>query len=123
MVTNGAPWDYKSHPQLPYSKKIWNETFEDFGNFHYGVVGRAAGFSRITLLAGAGWNQLTKSKTKARWARSFFDDPRDQEMIRRGMNWYDAYTLSQTINAANRKKHDISKGSNNCDPKPWYLQH
>ena len=43
MVNYGAPWDYKAKVQCPYSAKGWSNALEDFGNFHYGVVGRAAG--------------------------------------------------------------------------------
>ena len=41
-VRTGGKWDYKTvHKDLSYAR---------FGNFHYGIVGRAVGFSELTLL-------------------------------------------------------------------------
>jgi hypothetical protein len=47
-VKSDGPWDYKSKTNKfrPDGKSIW----EPFGNFHYGVVGAAAGFNRGNTL-------------------------------------------------------------------------
>ncbi len=44
-VRLGGDWDLKQ----------WDSDLEDFGNYHYGYVGRAAGFSQTVLLRMAGW--------------------------------------------------------------------
>ena len=47
-VDSGGEWDYKKDD---YAK-------EDFGNFNYGAVGRALGYSEETLLRMAGVVQI-----------------------------------------------------------------
>ncbi|MFY1666189.1 hypothetical protein [Pseudomonas sp. Pseu.R1] len=37
QVRNGGPWDFKQQ----------GAEYQDFGNFHYGAVGTAAGFSSL----------------------------------------------------------------------------
>ena len=49
-VDYGQPWDYKA--LTPDGR------YEPFGNFHYGVVGRASGFSGRRLLREAGRTQV-----------------------------------------------------------------
>jgi hypothetical protein len=48
MVQDGGTWDFKKGGHLEY---------ENFGNFHFGVVGLAAGFPMNTLLRMAGLAQ------------------------------------------------------------------
>ena len=67
-------WDYKKN----------NYAYEDFGNFNYGATGRAAGISRVLLRLMAGAIHTVTNF-------SFGDDPRDQEMIIQGMDYYDKY--------------------------------
>ena len=56
MVDYGHPWDYKAlTPDARY---------EPFGNFHYGVVGRASGFSGRRLLREAGRAQVVWDTSK-----------------------------------------------------------
>lgn len=54
QVRNGGPWDYKKG----------GSEFEDFGNFHYGAVGTAAGFSSAILLRAAGAAQFRAGTIK-----------------------------------------------------------
>jgi SPP1 gp7 family putative phage head morphogenesis protein len=88
-VQSGGEWDYKKED---YAK-------EDFGNFNYGATGRALGFNEETLLRMAGTVQRDR---KAEWGHfddnnifisdpntSYGDDPRDQEMIKQGIDYYD----------------------------------
>ena len=88
QVKTGGPWDYKQKgPQ-----------FEKFGNWHYGVVGRAAGIPRNVLLRAAGlYQEFWQSKNYREenghaWGESpYGDDPTDQKQISNGMNYYDSF--------------------------------
>jgi hypothetical protein len=82
---------------------------EDFGNFHYGVVGDATNlFSEHTLLREAGTAQINSHTSKPEWVKyapsrgtghggtnrellpPFGDDPADQKMIQNGFNYYNS---------------------------------
>ena len=85
-VKPGGVWDYKR-----YSPKSDPLLYEDFGNFHYGATGRALGFSEETLLRGAG---AVQSVRRPEWGGPFGgspygDDPRDQTMIKLGIEYYE----------------------------------
>ena len=101
MVTDGAEYDIKSNKQSPFYSKGDNFQngkveyafydgklfrYDDFGNFNYGVAGKAFGFSDFILEAGAGANQLTKSSSPH--DGPYFDDKRDNYMIRQGFIYY-----------------------------------
>ena len=89
QVTDGGPWDYKQ-----YGK------YEDFGNWHYGVVGKAMGIPDIVLLNEAGINSVGKFGTVPGWGYPgprifpwlgqppYGDDPRDQAWIKSGIDYY-----------------------------------
>ncbi len=96
MATNGD-WDYKRQKNTIYGKayldyhnqtifKFHNSDFtaEDLGNYHYGYVGRAAGFSLGLLQYCAGLNQRWDGTSKEIWKSSSYDKPNDQLMIRLG---------------------------------------
>ncbi len=60
---------------------------EDIGNFHYGYIGRAAGFDVSTLTLGAGAYQLYEHWNEPItyvncFTLSICDDPRDNYYIR-----------------------------------------
>ncbi len=84
MVRLGGPWDYKTQIGRKY---------EDFGNFHYGAVGTAAGFAEQVLLRGAGWAQGKSGNGNPElfgmWYQSapYGDDPKDQGWIRMGIDY------------------------------------
>lgn len=98
QVKTGGPWDYK---------RRFGSHYEDFGNFHYGVVAKAFGFPDfITYNEGgiAQYNGPTAEPT-GQWGRPasrsyyvfpwadggkypFGDQPRDREMISRGIRYY-----------------------------------
>ena len=84
-VKAGSKWDYKKDD---YAK-------EDFGNFNYGATGRALGYSKGALLRIAGAVQIRSDPLvifrKPAWISSYGDDPRDQEMIKQGIDYYDNY--------------------------------
>jgi Bacterial toxin 44 len=94
MVGYGRPWDYKTR----------GEQYEDFGNWHYGLVGAAADFSEGTLLRAAGTAQVEHDRqanplwgVSVNWVSAGFgvggtapfgDDPVDQDWIHRGVVEY-----------------------------------
>ncbi|MBX3292726.1 MAG: hypothetical protein KF881_07535 [Acidobacteria bacterium] len=107
-VNTGGDWDYK---QLdPEGIKKGKSKYEDFGNFHYGVVAVAAGFDRgNTILRMAGYIHESTGEEhdggehggltsivadfvtgKYGGRRPFRDQRSDQRMIRRGMAYYKA---------------------------------
>jgi RHS repeat-associated protein len=90
-VRSGGPWDLKRKHRGRY--KFLGRTLkgEDLGNIHYGYVGAAARISRRLLLAAAGAYQVFSRTTRLRWFRSYFDDPRDQRMIKWGIRLYYKY--------------------------------
>lgn len=80
----------------------------DIGNHHFGVMGKAAGFEDVTLLQMAGWAQMRAGTSLPEWQRSrivsypglgvsmptrvylppYGDDPKDQVLIKRGINYF-----------------------------------
>lgn len=91
-VDYGHEWDFKTK----------GAEYEAFGNFHYGVVGRAAGISEVNLRQQAGIAQEGAGTSQKGWGDSgygigklkFFgsgnygDDPTDQHWIKKGMHYY-----------------------------------
>ena len=90
QVQGKGPWDYK---QLGAS-------YENLGNFNYGLTGAAFGFPGGVLLREAGAAQIAAGTSRPEWGSpgfaslgiggsgSFGDDPRDQTMIRMGIDTY-----------------------------------
>lgn len=110
VKTNG-PWDFKNKFKGDEGKK-----YVDFGNYHYGAVGRAAGVPEEVLERLAGWNKVYEEsnkragKTDATWGDKakrdvdFWraipsamgldldgsdDQPRDNWFIRKGIGYYE----------------------------------
>ena len=82
-VRNGHDWDYKQV----------DRAYSNFGNFDYGATGRAAGFPSNFLLRMAGWAQRRAGTAKADCSlltSPYCDDPHDQEMIQRGIDYFDS---------------------------------
>lgn len=83
QVKHEGPWDFK---------QLGDPLYEDFGNFHYGVVGAAAGFPRKTLYQQAGAAQKRDpAGSSPSWdvPPYYGDDPRDHFNIELGINSYD----------------------------------
>ncbi|MDV2442531.1 hypothetical protein CMV00_01785 [Elizabethkingia anophelis] len=57
---------------------------EDFGNYNFGIAAKAYGFSLNFARAGAGLYQIYSFTSNIKWISSYFDDPRDSMMIKRG---------------------------------------
>ena len=94
-VRPGGPWDYKAHTKRRVIE-VNGDTinpYEDFGNVHYGIVGRAAGFAPQVLLRMAGRNQESGKNAAPGFGHSYSrapygDDPRDGAAIRLGIDKY-----------------------------------
>jgi len=83
QVRNGGLWDYKQY----------GSQYEDFGNFNYGATGYAFGFKETFLYRMAGWAQQRAGTSKKEWGSPwgkspYGDDPRDQAMIGKGIEYY-----------------------------------
>ncbi|WP_071546313.1 polymorphic toxin type 44 domain-containing protein [Pseudodesulfovibrio hydrargyri] len=72
---DGAKYDYKrgGHPE-----------YEDFGNYHYGLYTKALGLNASFTQAAAGAAQVFSLTSKMSFWRTWFDDPRDNEMVIKG---------------------------------------
>lgn len=82
QVRNRGPWDYKQR----------GRHYANFGNFHYGAVGRAAGFSLGILLRAAGVAQvLAGTSEEESWlgllSPPYGDDEVDQYWISEGFEY------------------------------------
>ena len=88
-VKSGGKWDYKTQ----------GKQYEDFGNYNFGMTGRATGFSEDTLKRGAGAYQIYSGTSNPQWGwpwgnSPYGDDPNDQRWIGEGVkdfeNWRDS---------------------------------
>lgn len=99
MVTDGAAYDIKSAEGGEFStknKKAFKNgyafydgklfRYDDFGNFNYGVAGKAFRLSESILKVGAGINQLSKPSVPHS-IFSFGDEDKDNYMIRQGFEY------------------------------------
>ncbi|WP_050587379.1 DUF4157 domain-containing protein [Mesorhizobium sp. LSJC269B00] len=117
LVRNGGPWDYKQAFKTEGSflgrafadrrrledvpaeyrhvvgpgDEIQNP-YEDFGNWHFGFMGSAAGIPEEILLRAAGAAQKIAGTSNERWSNPglggkapFGDDPNDQRLIKEGI--------------------------------------
>jgi len=85
-VKSRGEWDYK---------RLDREKYQDFGNYHYGVVGAANGWSTDVLLRAAGAYQIYSRTSTDKWGRPwgsspYGDDPNDQKWILEGIKDYKA---------------------------------
>lgn len=86
-VKSGGKWDYKR----------LGKQYEDFGNYNFGVTGRACGFGPETLKRGAGAYQIYSGTSDPSFGSpwdlgsgsSYGDDPTDQANIGGGIWDYD----------------------------------
>lgn len=74
----GKRYDFKkdNHPE-----------YEDFGNYHYGLYTQAMGINVTLARAAAGAIQIRGGQYKLKWYRTWFDDPHDNKMIRKGQGY------------------------------------
>ncbi|HEO8421307.1 MULTISPECIES: polymorphic toxin type 44 domain-containing protein [Bacillaceae] len=93
-VKPGGVWDYKVQlgTTTKYTVSDLNKslmTGEAIGNFHYGYVGRSI-FSATTLKSAAGLVQIGVGTSDIKFYKSFFDDPKDQAQIQKGIDKYNS---------------------------------
>jgi len=114
LVKTGGKFDLKSKPewQYKYSKyhgsavtteweknsaeylysygRLWS--IEQLGNYTFGYFGAAFGYGEEFLCFGAGVYQKFSPSSESVWGffESYWDDPRDQENIRRGYRKYES---------------------------------
>jgi len=120
LVKNHGDWDYKNNNghiiglgndgKTTFTFEGKTMESQDFGNHHYGAVGRAYGLPSTTLLIQAGKAQIAAGTSLPQWQRystsisinpyggsitsryilpPYGDDPRDQKWIKSGFNYYD----------------------------------
>lgn len=99
MVKDGAEFDLKNQDKWKEKTIYYDGMYmepQDIGNYHFGYIGRAAGFDLDFLLFGASLNQikkgareLNKETFKNCFTTSRCDDPRDQFFIKMGAKAYD----------------------------------
>lgn len=82
QVRNRGPWDFKQDkPQ-----------YENFGNFHFGAVGEAAGIPEGIISRGAGATRKLTGASAPDFSKylkpdSYGDDPIDQTWIKAGIDY------------------------------------
>ncbi|WP_408952521.1 polymorphic toxin type 44 domain-containing protein [Lysobacter sp. Hz 25] len=87
QVQGGGPWDYKTQ----------GAQYENYGNFHFGVVAAAMDIPEQIGLRGAGYVQIQSDTSQDGWGKpydlgdsSYGDDPRDQAQIKAGYDYYNS---------------------------------
>jgi RHS repeat-associated protein len=133
-VENGKAWDYK---QLDPGREADKSTgtpahksnYEDFGNFHYGVVGRAANIPGAVLEREAGRAQGRDGTTDKSFgdpgiqgdifgvtgSGTYGDAAEDNYWIKKGIAYYDNY-----YNKCYPKKNSFQKGLDEIkNPASW----
>lgn len=107
QVGNNCPYDLKTVPGGPFNEDaemypnnyLNNYAFydglllrsDDFGNFNYGVAGKAFGLSDFILESAAGANQLKNYIMRGSpigGPSVYFDDPKDNYMVRLGIQYF-----------------------------------
>lgn len=110
-VKNGAEWDFKKDYKIkPDVRQVVHPAmieaqlnYQNFGNYHYGIIGAALGISEEMLLQAAGFAQHMAGTNKPEWGHylvgpaPYGDQPEDQEFIKRGIEDYKSgkFALSQ----------------------------
>ena len=78
-------WKFESGTVYYYNGKPLR--YDDPGNINFGYIG-AILFPLVVLCVGAGCNQISNYGFKFGSIATFFDDPRDQQMIKMGYDLY-----------------------------------
>ncbi len=101
-VRGGGPWDFKNNDYAPYRSTGLvicgrQYRFDMPGNFHYGFVGAAAGFTSAVLFRMAGEAQQRAGTSRPEYHCTYGDDPEDQEFIRLGILLYNTVDRDVTV--------------------------
>lgn len=117
-LRTGGPWDHKPYirkhfarpglsTQVYHQLYKWGYFYDIWSNIHYGYVGAAAGFSKDTLLDGAGLEQIGTDILSGRWpsrkgssGMRSFDDPSDRTSVEMGYDFYPGVPSTSAIAAS-----------------------
>lgn len=91
QVQTGSIVDLKNQPSWEKGAYIYEGELlrrDAFGNMLFGYVGKLFGYDDEFLCAGAGAYQIISFTSSWRYWDTYFDDPDDTEMIRRGIKIY-----------------------------------
>lgn len=85
-VKSEGKWDYKTQ----------GKQYEEFGNYNFGMAGRAAGYSENILKRGAGVYQIYSGTSSQQWgwpwgSAPYGDDPMDQYWIDEGVKDFEEW--------------------------------
>jgi len=92
-VREGGEWDFKrtlgatTHQLTSIDRILTVMLGEDIGNVHFGFVGSTL-FPPLVLRTAAGFVQILSGTAEISWFRTYFDDPRDQIAIQRGIDYF-----------------------------------
>ena len=84
-IKKQAEWKFEDNTQYYFHGMLLR--YDDPGNINFGYVG-AVLFDVNVLCFGAGLNQIKNYGFRYGNFFTFFDDPRDQEMIKKGYKFY-----------------------------------
>ena len=101
LVRGGGLWDFKANVYRGFAGTGVAVCGRDYrydmpGNYHYGFVGAAAGFSDSVLLAGAGAAQVQAGTSRPEYWCTYGDDPEDSVYIMLGIALYREARLAVT---------------------------
>jgi hypothetical protein len=93
LIKTGGDWDFKnkaghifnqSNARLDFFYSGSQFRYDDFGNYHFGHVAKMNGWPQRISLIGAGAVQVKNGTARLSYWNTFFDDPQDNAMIKRG---------------------------------------
>lgn len=98
LVRGGGRWDFKANVYRGFRESGVTVCGRPYrydmpGNYHYGFVGAAAGFSLTTLLSAAGGAQIQAGTSRPEYWCTFGDDPEDSAFIILGIGLHQSVQL------------------------------
>jgi hypothetical protein len=98
LVRGGGLWDFKANVYRGFRQSGVSVCGRQYrydmpGNYHYGFVGTAAGFSLTVLLSAAGGAQIQARTSRPEYWCTFGDDPEDSAFIMLGIGLYQEVQL------------------------------
>ena len=101
LVRSGGLWDFKANVYRGFEQTGVTVCGREYrydmpGNYHYGFVGAAAGFSDTTLLSAAGGAQIQARTSRPEYWCTYGDDPEDSAFIMLGIGLYRQVQLAVT---------------------------
>jgi hypothetical protein len=101
LVRYGGFWDFKANIYRGFEQTGVSVCGREYrydmpGNYHYGFVGAAAGFSDTVLLSAAGGAQVQAGTSRPEYWCTYGDDPEDSVFIMLGIALYRQARLAVT---------------------------